>query len=324
MALVIYYDVLSSISLVLSYIKLCNALESQNLSIVRYNNNPTDKDHVFIRENLSVEEAVDCLVAACFIIISTFTCRRISEVLDLTSNCARPALDGGWEVVFGLRKASPVEALSLIGRPVPDIVQQAIDILIDLRPLGIGAREESLDIEPIFLSNFKIKKGRNRAKKPEANTLYKSLELFADVVQVTPNSKGQRWYIRSHECRRFFAISYFWHEKYAGLPALSWFMGHNDIDATMHYVTEEIIASEMPEEEARFAAIVMHENNERSIPGLNQLANQAREYFHTDNLKVINQSNLEDYLQMRFEQGYRIVKHGLNAEVIYMEEYYGN
>ncbi len=299
-------------------------LETQGLNIKRYNAHASTKNHAYIRNNLSIEEAVECLVAACFIVISTFSCKRISEVLNLTTNCARPALDGGWEIVFGLRKASPVEALSLVGRPVPDVVRQAIDLLFELRPKDIVCRGEDIDMDPLFLSTYKVTKSTHEAIQLENSALYGSIELFADIVEIKMNPKGQRWYLRSHECRRFFAITYFWHERYAGLPALSWFMGHNDIVATMGYVSEEIIASEMPEEEARYAAIVMQEKGEDAIPGLEQLANEAKIRFNTNNLNIINQHQLEDYLKLRFEQGYRIVKHGHDEKIIYLEEHYDN
>lgn len=299
--------------------ELTTNLKAQGLSINRYNSN-TSKNNAYIRDHLSIEESIECLVAACFIVINTFSCKRISEILGLTVNCTRPALDGGWEVVFGLRKASPVEALSYIGRPIPDVVQQAIDLLIELRPDDFLYREENPDLEPLFLSSYSTTEKTKKAVQREARKMYASIELFADVVRIKTTPEGKRWYLRSHECRRFFAITYFWHDKFSGLPALSWFMGHNDIDATMHYVTEEIAASEMPEEEARFTAFVMQEDDSPVIPGLEQLTKDAELHFDTENFKIINQQDLENYLKLRFDEGYRIIKHGHKAQIIYLEE----
>ncbi|WP_370978963.1 hypothetical protein [Agaribacterium sp. ZY112] len=300
--------------------ELTNNLKAQGLSITRYNSNPTNKNNAYIRDHLSIEEAVECLVAASFIIISTFSCKRISETLGLTVNCTRPALDGGWEIVFGLRKASPVEALSFIGRPIPDAAEQAIDLLVQLRPDDFLYLEENPELEPLFLTSYNTTKKTRKAVQREAQKMYASIELFADVVQIKSTEEGRRWYLRSHECRRFFAITYFWHDKFSGLPALSWFMGHNDIDATMHYVTEEIAASEIPEEEARYTAFIMQEDDTPIIPGLEKLEKSAELHFDTENLKIINQQDLESYLKLKFEEGYRIIKHGHNAQIIYLEE----
>lgn len=306
-------------------LNLCSELEEelakQNLRVTRYNANPTNKNNAYIRDNLSIEESIECLVAACFIIISTFSCKRVSEVLDLTVNCSRPALDGGWELVFGLRKASPVEALSFAGRPVPEIVQEAVDLLIKLQPDDITAQDKKTKTQPLFLSTYKTSRNTYRAKHRAPQKMYKSIELFADIIQIQTTLEGKRWYIRSHECRRFFAIAYFWHKNFSGLPALSWFMGHDDIEATMRYVTEEIPGSEMSEEEARFTAYIMQQEEPEQIPGLVELTKDAQLAFNTENLKIINKNDLEDYLKMRFDEGYQIIKHGHKSEVIYLEEY---
>ncbi|MCG8313237.1 MAG: hypothetical protein MI976_08480 [Pseudomonadales bacterium] len=299
-----------------------NKLKQHGLKIERYNAHASSKDNSYIRNNMTIENAVDCLVAASFIIINTFACKRISEVLNLTANCARPALDGGWELVFGLRKASPSEALSLIGRPIPDVAYQAIELLNDLKPIDTISRGNNPDLDPLFLQNYRINRNPNKANQCSMNKMCKLFEIFADIVEIRPNDKGQRWYIRSHELRRFFAISYFWHHRFAGLPALSWFMGHSDIEHTIRYVTEEIAGAELPEEEARYAIAYLQEQGEESIPGLDMLSADVKMHFDTDNLYIIDERHLEDYLIECFKKNYRIVKHGYGAKIVYIEEHH--
>lgn len=299
---------------------LSRKLQDRGLEIKRYNANATNKSYDQVRENLSIEEAVECLVAACFILIGTFTCKRISEILYLTRNSSRPALDGGWELVFGLRKGSPVESLSMIGRPIPDIVNTAIDILCDLAPNNITYQNNNPEKSPLFLNSYKVNRSPIKATQRNRASIYKSLELFADVVQITPDKDNRRWYVRSHELRRFFAISYFWHDQFTGLPALSWFMGHTDPEQTFRYVTEEIAASEIPEEEARYTASIILEHKENTLLGIESIASLAKIYFGTDNLNMIEIHRLESYLTERFNDGYRIIKHGHNARIIYLEE----
>lgn len=301
---------------------LYKRLKDTNIKIVRYNNNPTNYTHAQIRENLSLEEAAECLVAAAFILIGTFSCKRKTEILNLTRNCCRPALDGGWELVFGLRKASPDEKLSLIGRPIPEIVNTAIDILRDLAPSNVIYNHENTEQAPLFLSDYKITKQPKIAVQRSAPSIYKAIELFADIVQVTPNEAGQRWYVRSHELRRFFAISYFWHSKFTNLSALSWFMGHGDIEQTLHYVTEEIANTEMPEEEARYVANLIMEEKDIPSSDIDDLKEKIKKYFGTDNINILNQEDIEDYLLEQFKAGIRVVKHSYNTTTIYTEEHY--
>jgi hypothetical protein len=301
--------------------KILDSLNEKGLKITRYNAHAPGIKNGKIRDDLSVEEAVDCLVAACFILIGTFACKRISEVLDLTRNCSKPSTDGGWELIFGLRKASPVEALSMIGRPIPNLVNDAIDLLRDLAPINIININDNPELDPLFLSSYKVTRKPKKAQPSFNINLYTRITLFADVVSIKPTEDNCRWYVRSHELRRFFAISYFWHDRFAGLPALSWFMGHNDIDQTLHYVTEVIAATELPEEEARYSASIILDNLEDTLPGIENLSAQAMKYFNTNSLDMINQNTLEDYLTEQFKNGYRIVKQGHKTRVIYLEEH---
>tara|TARA_R110001592_G_scaffold249128_1_gene511589 strand:- start:21358 stop:23382 length:2025 start_codon:yes stop_codon:yes gene_type:complete len=301
---------------------LQSKLRRHGLEIKRYNKH--QKNNAFIRENMTIENATECLIAAAFIVINTFACKRISEVLDLNQNCSRPALDGGWEIIFGLRKASPTESLSLIGRPIPDVSEMAIDLLIDLFPLDVIPNDDNFT--PLFLSNYNVNRKPVKVRKRSIHSMYRCLELFSDVIEVTPDKENKRWYLRSHELRRFFAITYFWHDRFAGLPALSWFMGHSDTEETMRYVLEIIVGDEMPEEEARFAASIMQaEDVNLRIDGMEILESDAKKYFDVDTLKLIDEKSLEAYLKLRFEEGYRIVKHGHElAKIIFLEEHYDN
>lgn len=299
---------------------LSDSLATKGLALTRYNQNPTKTPYAEVRENLSVEEAVECVVAAAYILIGTFSCKRISEVLSLTRNCDRPALDGGTELVFGLRKASPSEALSLIGRPVPDLVRKTVDVLNDLRPPNTLSQTETPEHDPLFLSSYNTNRSNRAANQMSSDTLYRLLEKFADIVQITPTD-NRRWYIRTHELRRFFAITYFWHDRFSNLPALTWFMGHTDPNMTMRYVTEVISGLELPEEEARFIVQSMKDNrNITNIDNLGSLLSMAAIKFDTDDLSIIDQHRLENYFKELFSKGYAINKHQLGTEIIYFEE----
>jgi hypothetical protein len=305
---------------------LKNKLRAQGFEIKRYNQHSTKKNNAYIRENMTIENATECLIAAAFIVINTFACKRISEVLGLTRNCSRPALDGGWEIVFGLLKASPTESLSLVGRPIPDVTKMAIDLLNDICPDDTIFKDNQPDLAPLFLSDYFVNRKPTQSVQRLESSLYRCMEIFADVIEITPDKNGRRWYLRSHELRRFFAITYFWHDKFEGLPALSWFMGHSDTEQTMRYVLEVIVGDEMPEEEARYAASVMQtEDANLSIDGIDKLESEAKNHFGVDTIKLIDEKRLEAYLTLRFEEGYRIVKHGHEkAKVVYLEEFNDN
>lgn len=302
-------------------IKIPNNKTVEALNIERYNRNPYTASMSQIRSHFSVEEAMECLIAACYIVIGIFACKRIDEVLSLTTECIRPALDGGWELVFGLEKASPSERLALIGRPVPEVVKLAADILEDITPKHLS-NVSSTDFQPLFKSTVDISRTVKKIQPMSEETLYRLLTFFADIVQITPVEHDfpeiRRWYLRTHQLRRFFAISYFWHNKFSNLPALSWFMGHTDLDMTLRYVTEEIGGSEMPEEEARYAASIMTIQNENS--GFFELSQKVKENFKVDDIKTIPFAQLENYLERIFRSGSKIIRHSnANNDIIFLE-----
>lgn len=302
-------------------IKIPENKTAQELNIKRYNRNATNKPISFKRKNFTVEEAVDCLTAACYIVIGTFACKRIDEVLSLTDECIRPSFDGGWELVFGLEKASPAERLALIGRPVPDVVKMATDLLTDITPEYL-IENSSDDFIPLFKSSVDVSRASNKLRNMSESTLYKLLTFFADIVQITPIESGypetRRWYLRTHQLRRFFAITYFWHNKFSNLAALSWFMGHVSPEETMRYISEDISGSEMSEEEARYTTTVMSDdNNENQLPELRQ---KVKQHFQVDDLNIIPKPQLENYLTQIFESGARITKHFTDhEELLFLE-----
>jgi hypothetical protein len=278
-----------------------------DLNIVRYNRNTTSTPIEIKRSALGLEEACDCLVAACYILIGTFSCKRIDEVLSLTEDCTRPALDGGWELVFGLEKASPAETLALIGRPIPDVVKKAIDLLNDMSPKP--ENEESA--LPLFKNNLNISRKPQKIISMSGDILYRKLDLFADIIEITPTlnkyPESRRWYLKTHQLRRFFAISYFWHSSFSNLAALTWFMGHSDPEMTMRYIEEEIGAEEFSDEEARFAAEMINDENNCG-EGIEILREEVKSEFRVNDIQLISRTQLENFLIKKFNQGAKIFK----------------
>lgn len=295
------------------------------LNIKRYNRNATNRSMDFKRKNLSVEEACDCLIASAYIIIGTFACKRIDEVLSLDEDCIRPALDGGWELFFGLEKSSPIELLTSIGRPVPELVRKAVDLLIDLTPTHLR-ESSSKEAVPLFKSSVDVSNSNKVIREMSEDTLNNLLTQFADFVQITPDTQSfpepRRWYLRTHQLRRFFAITYFWHNSFTDLPALAWFMGHVDIETTIRYITEDIEGAEISEEQARFAASIMSEE----VQGyqLPEVEEKVKKHFKIETLDMISKHQLEHYLKEVFLSGASITKHYSNDdELVFLEAEYG-
>jgi hypothetical protein len=113
---------------------------------------------------------------------------------------------------------------------------------------------------------------------------------------------GPTWYIRPHELRRLFALTFF----HAGgrenaLPALSWFMGHHELHVTWRYIREDLTGREISGTEATLArAAVYSEDQSASIC---QLRKMLLLHFGVGELKVLSEDTVQEYLEMLHEEG---------------------
>ncbi|MBF4310839.1 integrase, partial [Vibrio anguillarum] len=58
-----------------------------------------------------------------------------------------------------------------------------------------------------------------------------------DLVQYD-NGEYRRNYVRQHQLRRFFAMTFFWSKGFDGMDALRWMLGHSDMEHLYHYISE--------------------------------------------------------------------------------------
>lgn len=215
------------------------------LQLKRYNVNQTAVTISGIRSNLSIEEAMECLYAACFIVIATFTARRKEEIMTLTVDCVEKQYDG-YVLDFNAEKISFSNRPVKLQRPIPDLVFHAVRIIKSIQQ---DHSDRSLDSENSQLL-FSIEKG-GRLVKPSAWYICKKLDFFADIVEIPTFTKQEetqprRWYLRPHELRRFFAYTFFWSSPDSNLETLSWFLGHLNAEDSEHYITNIIAGSEIP------------------------------------------------------------------------------
>ncbi len=282
--------------------------ELAELGIKRFHRNPAGTSNKKIRENLSVCEATECLLAACFIIITTFSARRRSEILDLTTNCIHDDYDG-YVLDIGLQKASAHYILDHVQRPIPTLVMITVDLLLKMNK---DARENTKDhVLASYLFTQHKTSGISNLKN---NDIEKRLDLFADIIEVPTfliNGDGdtkRRWYIRPHECRRFFAITYFWNSDSSNLQSLSWFMGHLTKEETERYIKEECNSNELPTSIVNLTIEALYSNATKGDKI--KLKAIAFEHFDVKNLDFIEEKYLTSFIEDLYNNG------SLSVEII--------
>ena len=267
----------------------------------RYHRHPTGTKNKIKRESLSLLDAIDCLTAACFIVIATFTARRRQEILELKDDAISDEYDGH-VLEFGIEKSSAHHILDTTKRPVPVLVNITCNLL------GCMYLKEKNDSSNKLMSDylFTYRKG-NKLSPFKNNKIINNINLFADIINVptykdkNDNSVTRRWYLRPHECRRFFAYTYFWNSNDSSLEALCWFMGHLTTQETERYISNSIGASEIPETLSELTISALYNNETKA--DLEALKDLTFNHFNVDNIEFIDKNHLSLYLKELYESG---------------------
>jgi hypothetical protein len=130
---------------------------------------------------------------------------------------------------------------------------------------------------------------------PKIQTVMNHVSRFCDYIDIPLTDTNRRWYPKSHEFRRFFAIVFFWQFKYSNLTAISWMLGHVDVEHTYAYIRETVGGKELTEEEARYSAYAVLGNEDND--SLQQLRNLAVNHFKCDDISLVEADELELYLE---------------------------
>lgn len=182
-----------------------------------------------IRKNTSLYALIKIYFGATQVVVGATMARRQSELLSLKAgNC----LDKENKyLLFHQSKSSKglFGTKNTLALPIDDIAIQMIENIEKIHQIMNKTNNE-------LFSPPKYK------KIAESNVLTASLynqnfDIFFDYIEA-PLKNDKRYYLRQHQLRRFFAMSFFWGNGFGGMDTLRWFLGHTDIQHLYHYITE--------------------------------------------------------------------------------------
>lgn len=267
------------------------------LNISRLHDHPSSAPRRLIREQMSVVTAIKCLYASCYIVMAFLSLRRGTELRMLNTNCMLNEFDG-IDLQFGLLKAFPVTPPELVSRPAPPTVKHCVELL-----LGMTACLRSRIDDPVLQSKLFL---YGQYWNPGSIgclsyvRLCSFLDLFTDVIEAPllrtadGDTVQRRWYLRPHECRRFFALAFFWFQSAPNLSALTWFMGHLDPKETLRYIRESMSGEEFAYEASSYLAEALYSPEQRD--DLAHLKHLTLNHFKVSSLDFIKPHQLTTYL----------------------------
>lgn len=250
-----------------------------------------------LRANAGLYDLLAVYMGGIQLTIGILMARRISELYSLRADsCLDEA--GEWlffgngkssKHLFGLRRSE--------ARPIEPIAAAMIKNLVKMQKILIRVG---------YINSFKTlfalpqMRGTREFIDSSANTFNRNLDFFCDYFQTPINEQGQRWYLRQHQMRRFFAMLFFYCGSFSNLDTLRWMLGHADLQHVYNYITESTDGALLNSAAAQFAAENIHIG---STENFTALADLLKEHYGTDNFSLIPRSELEDYISAKIEDG---------------------
>ncbi|WP_313594364.1 integrase [Pseudomonas oryzihabitans] len=250
-----------------------------------------------LRANAGLYDLLACYVGGVQLVVGVLMARRVSELYALkANNCLSKC--GDWlhfgnakstKQLFGFRRteARPIEPISA------DMIKNLVKMQKILLRIGYIKSYKTL---------FALPDMRGLKLMVEAsNTRYnRNLDIFCDYFEMPLNDIGQRWYLRQHQMRRFFAMLFFYCGSFSNLDTLRWMLGHSDIQHVWNYITESTDGAILASAAAQHAAENIHIGNTENFKELVEL---IKERYQTENYTLISTSDLEEYINDLLNEG---------------------
>lgn len=250
-----------------------------------------------LRTNCAVLELIGVYIGAAQLVVGAITARRVGELLDLhCTNCLDATEQ--WLNFYNRKSTYSLYGLrNLEARPIEPIAVQMIKNLIRMQRVlvRLGYIEE---MSHLFATPSI--RGDVGFSQPTSYSYNRNLDFLCDYIQTPINKKGERYYIRQHQLRRFFAMLFFHSASFGGLETLQWMLGHTDIEHLWNYITETLDGTVLRGAKAQFVAESLHQGGTESYA---QLAHLLRARYGTDDFALVDTEELEEHILDLIQEG---------------------
>lgn len=250
-----------------------------------------------LRANHGLIELVHIYIGAIEIIVGTIMARRMDELTTIESkNCLDKSKTWlKFNMAKSTRGAFGLRQIEL--RPIDGIAVEMIEELIRFQKLlnhfGVIDELTNLFSSPLIT-------GRHGLNKVSHYLYNRHLDFACDYFESEVTAAGQRYYIRQHQLRRFFAIMFFYTNTFGDLDTLRWMLGHRDIEHVWRYLTECLTSKDIQGASARYFADLAKLDRLENYQNLQDIL-FAR--FGTTKFNLINEEHIEEYIAGMLEEG---------------------
>lgn len=269
-----------------------------------------------IRNNHSFIDLYRVSIGSMILLVGALMARRVTEIVDLDlKSClspeSNPNLSENIDVEYYLNFQNQKSGVSTntkkgrvkdsLSRPIPRSLAKLIYNyktfamrLLELCGVKYKTNHFLVSVNPTSMKVFFTSKNQCG--------INSYLDYFCDYFQteIITKDTGQvyRYYIRTHQLRRFFAMVFFWSKKYGGLDTLRHMMGHTDIRHLYNYITEKTTGRVLNGIKAHY---IRESYKDGDIEVIDKLRSILKLRYNTDSLEIAtlseakNRYDNEDY-----------------------------
>jgi len=233
-----------------------------------------------LRSNIYFYDLLKSYYGAVQIVVGILMARRQSELCSLISGECLDKINN--QLIFKQSKSTK----NVFGKkntlylPIDNLGIEMIENLEKMHSV-VGIKM------PLFsMPSFK---DISKFNKTLDNTTYsENIDHFIDYTNLE-TVNGKRHYIRQHQFRRFFAMTFFWGSGFGSLDTLRWFMGHTDVEHVYRYITESVSGEVLNSIKTEYLVA--------NIRKYEDIINLLKEKYHTENFDLIDSDDLNSYIE---------------------------
>jgi hypothetical protein len=250
-----------------------------------YKPNATSEDFTeLLRANTGLYEAYLVLIGAAQVMLGLLSARRYAEIQPVRHSNLDQA---NYDFIFQNCKSGIGDKRATLARPIPPICIKMLNLLSafhnKLAPYKISTPAAKLLSLP--------SRSKPKFKSPTEKQYYEVIDLFCDYAQIPTNSDGQRYYLREHQLRRFFAQAFFW-SSLGNLHTLRWMLGQTDPEHVYRYISDNEPGEVLTDVKAEFVTEVLLHGNHPNL----ELERVVAKHFNTHRISILLEEEVREYI----------------------------
>jgi hypothetical protein len=250
-----------------------------------------------LRKNNGLLEMVSVYIGCVQIVVGALMAKRASELVELPTEHSLDSTET-WLLAFAGKSTKSLFGLrKKIARPIDPI---AVSMIKNLQNMQHTLVEEGCIAKPQRLFSTPHLSGQFIFKDTDHTAYNKNLDNFCDYFQTQTNRNQERYYIRQHQLRRFFAMVFFYNGSFGQLDTLRWMLGHEEAIHIWHYITETMGGATLRSASAQFLAEQLQSEPTESF---RELSNLLSAKYGTDEFAILDTEDLQSHIDDLIKEG---------------------